>query len=237
MYSAPPPRSSRTVLWGTLFGLILAALVVVQRLFEARLARAAGLGAPRPALALLSPVVLFVVGLICFFCAGLLAARRTRQLSSGVLAGLIAGSIAGVVGLVLALHSASVAEQVLRHAAVGQRVRTAAQAGIAGAVIRAVVGTITTAIVGIGMGALGGLAGRGGSGASATAGAPHDAAAYGAMTGQHAPTAGSPYAAVTPSLAPATSTEQSGPWPYGPVTPQTYIQGNDNPTIQSLGPE
>lgn len=214
-----PRRSSRTLLWGTLFGIVFAILLVVERLFEGRLARFAGLGAPRPGLALLAPAILFVLEFTCFFLAGLLSARRTHALSSGLAAGLIAGIIAGVVGLVIALHTASAAEQVVRHAAVAPRLRSVLQAGIAGAVVRAVFGAITTVLVGAGAGALGGLAGRG-----SAAGTPGSPGPLPYSTGGTVSVPGYP---------PVPPQNVSGQQ-YGPVTPHTYIQGNDSPTVQTL---
>lgn len=214
-----PRRSSRTLLWGALFGILLALLVVVEHLFEARLVRAAALGVARPGLSLLVPVLFYVLGLLCFFLAGLLATRRTRLLSSGLFAGMIAGLLAAVVGLILALHSASVADQAVRHAAIAPRLQAALRSGIAGAVLRAVFAAISTPLVGAGVGALGGLAGRGAS-AAAPPTTPFPYASGSAPSASHG------FAPATPRIPEELR--------YGPATPQTYIQGNDNPTVQTL---
>lgn len=223
---AQPRRSSRTLLWGLTFGILLALFTVAGRLFDGRLARSAGLSAAHPLLALLSPAILFIVGLACFFFAGMLAAHRTRSLSSGLIAGMVAGAIAAVVALIIALHTASAAEALIRHASIAPRPRAVLRASIAQARVRAVLAAIATIFVGAGCGALGGLAGRGARG-SVPAGP--DAQAY--PTGRAATE--DPDIVAAPGYAPAASwsaDEQRN----GPATPQTYIQGNDNPTVQTL---
>ena len=226
---AQPRRSSRTLLWGLTFGILLALFIVAERLFEGRLARAAGLGTAHPLLALLSPALLFVVGLACFFFAGLLAARRTRSISSGLIAGMVAGAIAAVVALVIALHTAGATEALLRHAAVAPRPRALLRASIAQARVRAVLSAIATVFVGAGCGALGGLAGRSGSGSVPTGPGAQPYATGNTSTDD-------PYIVAAPGYAPA------APWNAGEqrnahATPQTYIQGNDNPTVQTLRQE
>lgn len=222
-------RGSRTLLWGILFGVILGVLVIFERLFEGRLARDAGLGISHPGLALLSPVILFVIGAVCFFCAGLLAARRTRQLSSGLVAGLIAGVIVGAVWLVLALHAAGVAEHAALNLRAASRLRALAQAAIGTAVVRDVLTAVLIASAGTGVGALGGLAGRG-NGMQAP---PSGAQSYAA--GGYPPASG--YTPPTPGYPAGPTPGQSPQGQYGPPTPQTYIQGNDNPTVQMLRQE
>lgn len=228
--SSQPRQSSRTLLWGLLFGVILAILVVIERLFEGRLARAAGLGAVRPGLALFSPAIVFVVGLVAFFVAGLLAAHRTRQLSSGLAAGLIAGVIVGVVWLVLALHTTGAAEQVTRTLR-APRLRALAQAAIVGAVVRSILAAVMIALAGAGVGALGGLAGRGDATPAPPSGAqPYVPDGFGAAAGTSEPV--SAYPPRTPSYPQVTPGSSLDQHRYGPATPPTYIQGNDNPTVQ-----
>jgi hypothetical protein len=226
---AQPRRSSRTLLWGLTFGILLALFIVAGRLFDGPLARSVGLSASHPLLALLSPAILFIVGLACFFFAGVLATHRTRSLSSGLIAGMIAGAIAAVVALIIALHAASATEALLRHTTIAPRLRAVLRASVAQARVRAVLAAIATMFVGAGAGALGGLAGRGARGSAPTG---PDARPY--ATGNISTE--DPDIISAPGYAPA-APWSAGEQRNGPATPQTYIQGNDNPTVQTLRQE
>lgn len=154
-------------LWGGVFGAAAIALTLVGRLaLVARMARAV-----RPAMRPLAGVTL--VGIIltlaviaCYFVAGLLTARRAGRIEPGIFAGLIAGGIAGLGTLVLALIGVALARRGLRMSVGigGIGVSRLAVATLASALV----GVVTSAIVGTGVGALGALAGRPGGGAAAT---------------------------------------------------------------------
>ena len=230
-----PRRGSTTLLWGLLFGIILALLIVLDHVFVAGQLRHAGLGTGLVSL-LLSRGVLYVLGLALFFVGGLLAARRSGVVESGVFAGLIAGTIAGLTNLVFAVLAAGAANRRIQAAGVVRRALPALHAAISSGIFSAVVAFVAVSLVGAGVGALGGLAGRGsgghgqpfqGIGPSGVRGYPAGPVAQ-ASAGGYAPPMppmGYPMAAPLPSLS-----GHSTPMPPG------YIPGNDSPTIQTSWP-
>lgn len=149
---AEQPHGGLAWLWGLLFGGFTAAVILLDRFTPIRPAR-------RIVAVEAIPLLPFVLGLLFFFLAGLIAARRSHRLESGLAAGLIAGASAGLMNVALVL---------VEVVAAGTRIRTA---GIQRSdVVRLLQATVLArglgallilAILGLGMGALGGLAGRG----------------------------------------------------------------------------
>src|SRR5437868_12950728 len=86
---AQQPRSSLAWLWGLLFGGLTAAVILLDRFAPLRPARRiVAVGS--------IPLAPFVLGLLFFFLAGLIAARRAHRLESGLAAGFVAGLCAGL---------------------------------------------------------------------------------------------------------------------------------------------
>jgi hypothetical protein len=204
-------RGGSAALWGAIIGLILAALVVLHQLVLADAARrsfAVGGSLIYSALALLIAAALY-------FLAGFLAARRANAIEAGLFAGLIAGVIVGVTVLVMTVlvllvrdHRIAVAVAAARHPAL---VRSA----VVAALVRGVLGICVQALIGAGLGALGGLAGR----------------------RRTPPFASGPYP-YNPYTQPATPTPQSAPpsappplaYPYA-YPPATPLLADNAPTI------
>jgi len=86
---AEQPRGGLAWLWGLLFGGLAAAVILLDRFAPIRPARRiVAVGA--------IPLLPFVLGLLFFFLAVLIAARHSHRLESGLAAGLIAGASAGL---------------------------------------------------------------------------------------------------------------------------------------------
>ncbi|HLJ81304.1 MAG TPA: hypothetical protein VKT52_07465 [Ktedonobacterales bacterium] len=236
-----PRRGNTTLLWGLLFGIILALLVVLDRLFVAGALRQAGLGAGLISL-LLSRGVLYVVGLALFFLGGLLAARRSGAVESGVFAGLLAGALAGLTNLVVVVLADAAANRRLQRAATARHVLPTLHAAMGTSIFSAVVTLIVVTLVGAGVGALGGLVRRGSGrrGQPFQGGGSPGAFGYPPPPAPQAPAGG--YAPPMSSMSPIT------PPDYSPVTPPTsgfnppmppvpgYLPSSDTPTIQTSQP-
>lgn len=195
-------RGGSAALWGIIIGLILAALVVLHLLVLAGMVRRSfALGG-----SLIYTALALLIAAALYFLAGFLAARRANALEAGVFAGLIAGLIVGltvlaITVLALVLRDQRVALAATRHPAL-------VRAAVASALVRGVLGIFVQALIGAGLGALGGLAGR--------RPAP--------------PVTGSPYVPYSPPTQPASPPPGSPPsqsYPYSPATPL----GDDSPTI------
>ncbi len=149
---AEQSRGSLAWLWGLLFGGLTAAVILLDRFAPIRPARRIfAVGA--------IPLLPFALGLLFFFLAGLIAARRSHRLESGLAAGLIAGASAGLMNVALVLVEVVAAGTRTRAAGVQRSdvVRLLQATGLA----RSLGAVLILAILGLGMGALGGLAGRG----------------------------------------------------------------------------
>lgn len=239
-----PRRGSTTLLWGLLFGIILALLVVLDRLFVVGALRQAGLGAGLVSL-LLSRGVLYVVGLALFFLGGLLAARRSGVVESGVFAGLLAGALAGLTNLVVVVLADAAVSRRLQRAATARRALPALHAAIGTSLFSAVVAFIVVALVGAGVGALGGLVGRGSGrhGQPFQGGGNPDALGYPPPPAPQAPAGGyappmPPMPSMTPSDYSPVTPPPSGFNPLIPPMPPApgYLPGSDTPTIQTSQP-
>lgn len=149
-------RAGSAALWGVVCGLVLSALLVVSRL---ALAGALLRGILTPGRALLSSALALAVAATLYFVAGVLAGRRARAIEAGLFAGMIAGLIVGITALVL---FAVAALRMPPGIAGGPQRPAVALARIA--VARLGLDILLQIAVGAGLGALGGLLGRGGSG-------------------------------------------------------------------------
>ncbi|WIG58652.1 MAG: hypothetical protein OJF49_001398 [Ktedonobacterales bacterium] len=217
-------RGGSALLWGLVLGLALAIFVVLNRLWLASTIRHAARGNGG---ALIVAVVGFVVALVIYFLAGYLAARRSDALESGVFAGMIAGALAGITALALAVIFAGAARNVATaHPAHARAIQ--ALAGLS--VVDGIRNLFVSLLIGAGMGALGGLLGRGsGGGGRVNALTPPTPAS--GQTYQ-------PYTASVPmSQAPSAYPPQADPYtPYTPYNPAPAPRGDDYPTIQGSIP-
>ena len=98
-----------------------------------------------PGAVLLVQGLVIVITLLLLFLAGAMAARRARALEAGIGAGVIAGIIVGVAHLVV----------------VAITIALSAHPTVIADIARGVITALVVLILGAGMGALGGLAGRG----------------------------------------------------------------------------
>ena len=147
-----------------------------------------------------------VLELAIFVVVGVLAARRSGRVESGALAGVVAGLVIGIGSFLLLLGGVLILRQQI-HA---QGLHSAAPRAIyAAALVRSGIGIAVAAVVGLALGALGGLIGRG------------------SAEGQ--PPSGQPYA-TGPAAQPAGVAGAFGP-PQGPRYP-----GGDAPTIPTPQP-
>lgn len=196
-------RGGSAALWGIIIGLILAALDVLHQLVVAGAVRHA-LG---PGTSLIYTALALLIAAALYFVAGLLAARRANALEAGVFAGLIAGVIVGATALALVLIVLALRPPlVVRHPAL---LRAEEATGI----VREALGIVVQALIGAGLGALGGLAGRR-SPPAAGANNPTTQPAYPAY----------PAYPATPQSPP----RPPNPYAYPPATPPL---GDDTPTV------
>ena len=200
-------RGGSAALWGVIIGLILAALVVLHQLVLASAVRRTfALGG-----SLLYTALALLVAVALYFLAGFLAARRANSLEAGVVAGLVAGLIVGLTALAITVLALLLRDQ--RIAVAAARHPALVRAAVASTLARGVLGVGVQALIGAGLGALGGLAGR--------RGAP--------------PITGGPYVPYASPAQPASAQPASAqpdspppqPYPYSPATPLD----DDSPTI------
>lgn len=146
--------------WGgaaTLWGLLFGAFAVVLVLGDHVVFAAGRAARPLVAGGLWARLALAVLGLAFFFLAGVIAARSTRRIEAGIVAGLLAGAVVGVAGIIATLLAVGTVERHLTFHPAGR----VARALVAGALGRSVAILLLATLVGAGLGALGGLAGRG----------------------------------------------------------------------------
>ncbi len=195
-------RGGSAALWGIIIGLILAALVLLHQLVLAGMVRSTfALGG-----SLIYTALALLIAAALYFLAGLLAARRANALEAGVFAGLIAGLIVGltvlaITVLALVLRDQRIAVAAVRHTAL-------VRAAVGSTVARGVLGAFVQALIGAGLGALGGLAGRRTS----------------------PPIAAGPYVPYSPPTQPASPRPVSPPPQPDPYTPDMPLS-DDSPTI------
>lgn len=158
----------KAALWGGLTGVAVAVIAIGGRLL------AGGGGRVRAALTgvetgplWLRALVVALAG-VAFFLAGLFAARATRRVEAGIVAGLLAGAVSGALLALATLVSATAVGARLNER-LGDRL---SHAVVGTGIARAVLILLVATAIGTGLGALGGLLGRG------RAGRPPQASAY-----------------------------------------------------------
>lgn len=211
-------------LWGLLFGALAVALVLIDRFIFASGRAAERLVRPALAGGFWIRAVLLVVGLLLFFLAGLIAARSTRQIEAGIVGGLLAGLVVGVADLIVTALAIGGVERRIAGQSAGGRL---AQVLAAGALGRSIATLVLAALVGAGLGALGGLAGRG---------RPPVPQAYPYVP--PAPPQGNamPAPRFTPASGYAPDPAQTSAIGYpAPPAPEHYISHPDAPTITPPG--
>jgi hypothetical protein len=145
-------RSSLAVVWGLVCGGIYLLIALADR-FAGGTPLARRFGALT-----LDQALLLLVEVALFFVAGLLAARRSGWMESGALAGVVTGLVIGITVFALILISGVSLQQRIHL----QGLRAPGlRAEYVAALIRAGLGIAVAAVVGLAVGALGGLAGRG----------------------------------------------------------------------------
>lgn len=168
MQPMQPAQQGRPALrYGLIFGAIIAVLVIINSFLPAQVSAS---GAPDIARGGLG-CLFFLVYLALFFVAGMLAARRTGKAGTGSLAGLLAGAIGiilfVVLGVIAILNTPdSVWQKALDQARAQnpsvnltlQQMKTTAEVF---AIVAFVLIYLAAIGVGAGLGALGGLVGRG----------------------------------------------------------------------------
>jgi hypothetical protein len=145
-------QSSLAVVWGLICGGIYLLIALADH-FAGGTPLARRIGALT-----LDQALLLLVEVALFFVAGLLAARRSGQVESGALAGVVTGLVIGIAVFVLILISGVTLQQ--RIHVEGLRA-PGVRAQYSAALIRAGIDIAVAAVVGLAVGALGGIAGRG----------------------------------------------------------------------------
>jgi hypothetical protein len=203
-------RGGSAALWGILIGLLLIVLIVLHQLLLAPTARRIF----SPGGNLIYSLLALLVGAALYFLAGYLAARRSGASEAGLFAGLIAGGIVGLAVLVFTVLAA-LAVRNGAHGVLAARYPALVRAAVRSALARSILDVFVQALVGAGLGALGGLLGR---------------RRTPPVAGAHA----APY--MPPAPVPHPSTPPSSPWPATPPSPYPYMTpatplGDDAPTI------
>ena len=187
-------RAGSAVIWGLGAGIAAIVLIIVARITLVAAPRRFGYEGlqPTPVHISAAPLLLLIVPLL-FLGAGIIAAHRARALEAGLFAGLIAG---GIVGTVSAMSALVVGTAGFR-GPLGVALRPEGRmAGIellrAISLGRGVTVFVLVALVGSGIGALGGLIGRGSAPTAPNGWAPPQPQypAPGAQPGQPAPMQG-----------------------------------------------
>jgi hypothetical protein len=158
------------LLWGSCFGALAVVLDLLDRLLigsmdrigpalvaALRRRRLLGAHAGHPGLVLLVEGVVILMLLLLFFLAGALAAHRAHAVEAGIAAGVIAGAIVG------GAHILVVTITIL----------TTFRPAVVADLLLGLITALAALILGAGMGALGGLAGRGRKSTGDSAAAPY----------------------------------------------------------------
>ncbi len=153
-------KNNPALKWGLIFGLALAIIQVIFDIITNVIVRAANIG-------LIVNVLSLLIGIVAYLVVGLLAARETGKVSTGTLAGLWGALFYGVIGLVstLIITFTRIGELVRRAQITADQLHLAVHYTpaliIGGAITAAVLGLAFTIGLGAGLGALGGLIGKG----------------------------------------------------------------------------
>jgi len=161
--SYTPPNSGKVAFQhGLIFGLIQAAIASAILLTNTFV----GNSSTRLGLALVLTGVGFLLGLVAYFVAGILAAKQTGKVSTGTLAGLWTGVIYGVITFVVSMilfftvNLPKLTGLQQSSSATSTNFETFRTAAIFGGVGFAIFGILFACGLGAGLGALGGLIGK-----------------------------------------------------------------------------
>src|SRR5579875_1555215 len=151
------PALKQALIWGISLGIIQIIVTVLAGILRVS----------NPGIALLLELLAFLIALAFYLLAGLFAARQTHRVSTGTFAGLLTGVFQGILGFIATI---------VVDIATINRVRRVAQGFvnaanipfhytngfiIAAAIIGGLIGLVFATGLGAGLGALGGLIGRG----------------------------------------------------------------------------
>ena len=164
-----PSVQGSAFLWGAIIGVVAILVDLIDRFLLGGVERIGPavvavlrrrhlvvIRTPNPGVVLLVEGLVIVITLLLLFLAGALAARRAHAVEAGIGAGVVAGIIVGVAHLIV----------------VALTIALSAHPTVIADIVRGVTTALAVLILGVGMGALGGLAGRGSDtpGAAAPAG-------------------------------------------------------------------
>lgn len=151
------PALKQALIWGISLGIIQIIVTVLTGILRVS----------NPAIALLLELLAFLIALTFYLLAGLFAARQTHRVSTGTFAGLLTGVFQGILGFIATIVVDIATINRVRR--VAQGLVNAANIPfhytngfiIAAAIIGGLIGLVFATGLGAGLGALGGLIGRG----------------------------------------------------------------------------
>ena len=163
-----PAKTGRVALrWGLIFGVILAlvndGIYLITSLISAHslsTTTTSSVASTALGLSLGLSCLIFLIGLAAYFVAGILAARQTGLVRTGVFAGMWTGGVYGIVDLIVRLIVVFAITLPAEQALLTTSTATTRQFLVVGGIIEVVIAFLLAIGVGAGMGALGGLIGR-----------------------------------------------------------------------------
>lgn len=194
-----PQRRQSGALWGLAGGALLILMYVLYRFVLRAVNRRIGTRPRATTVITGMQFVFFCVVVIVIALVGFIAARRARRLEAGISAGAVAGLLIALVELGVAVIDAY-------HA------RRQGQPSLGSPLLTAFRDFIALALVGVGAGALGGIAGRGG--------APEPPVSAAAPFAPSMPATGSVYVPPAPGVHPGDF--PSSPPPPAPSSPDDF---------------
>lgn len=173
----PMPQQGHPALrYGVIFGGIIAVLSIISNVISiADGSETAAFNASSGQASVSSGILglgclFFLVYLALYFVAGMLASSKTGRVGTGSLAGLVAGAVGGIVGLVAGIIAImtiptstfqSIADRTQTSGGTPLTAQQVQSAIVAVGIVGAILGLLFAIGLGAGIGALGGLAGRG----------------------------------------------------------------------------
>jgi hypothetical protein len=151
------PALKQALIWGISLGIIQVIVAVLAGILRVS----------NPGLVLLLELVAFLIALAFYLLAGLFAARQTHRVSTGTFAGMLTGVFQGILGFIAGIAVNIATVNVVRRTAQGlintTRIPFHYTNGIviAAAIVSGLIGLTFAVGLGAGLGALGGLIGRG----------------------------------------------------------------------------